>query len=62
MCEHDEPRFTLYDYMDAVINHPTQAWETLTETINQMTDSKDNRETAFNMLVGMTAEKRVTYS
>lgn len=52
MCSHDEPRFTLYDYLDAVIDDNLSAL---------LKFGKKNEEKFFERIVEAAAHKRAVY-
>ena len=62
MTTTDESRFTLYDYMDAVINNPNRPWTDIAAEINQNAHgSTKTQETAMTKLIELTEDKRRTY-
>ena len=59
----DEPRFTLYDYLDACVNTAYQDWMEIAAEINcAMTADQTSQEAAFDHLIRMAIAKRETYS
>lgn len=55
MARHDEPRFTLYDYLDAAVNHIGADWKALLKSF------QNDPEAAFQQIVTMAEDKRRTY-
>lgn len=64
MFENDEPRFTLYDYLDAVVNNNLgDTWGKTAKYIDTRMVKSDagNHEDAFKRLVYLAEAKRETY-
>ena len=55
MANSDEPRFSLYDYLDAAVNHVDGDWKKLRGMFLK------EPETAFRKIVAMAEDKRRTY-
>lgn len=64
MAQGDEPRFTLYDYLDAIINNRYTKWTELADEINKLveTNTDESLDAAYEKIIAIAAEKREVYS
>lgn len=62
-ADEDEPRFCLYDYLDACVNGDAD-WEVIASQLGTAWEARDNQalHELFDRLVKMAADKRETYS
>lgn len=63
MHHSDEPRFTLYDYLDAIVNHAKLTWVGIARKLREILNGKsdDDIQDAMNRLAYMAGEKRRVY-
>lgn len=62
MQGYDEPRFTLYDYLDACVNDPSCTWKKYLEDVRKALGSCEETDIIFDRIVETAKFKRRTYS
>lgn len=62
-CENDEPRFCLYDYLDAAVHSPNLDWHNLAREIREAFEADSNTclADAFDRILSLAENKRASY-